>query len=95
MLASELTHALLFARSTYLLPVPSGGGAGFGDAHTEAIDAAVHVVLVQKEGVRFTLVTTRPSYQILKSTFKLLSFHAEKHIQVRLEKGIWVNAAWN
>ena len=49
----------------HLLSIPSGSRAHFGDAHAEAIDAAVLVVHVQVKSVWFALIATRSSHQIL------------------------------
>ena len=49
----------------YLLAVPGGRRARFGDAHTEAVDASVLVVGIQSESVGFALVTARTGDKIL------------------------------
>ena len=51
---------------TDLLSVPIGGGTAVRDAHAEAVDASVLVVLAQVEGAALTLVAASASDEFLR-----------------------------
>lgn len=63
------------AKATDLVSAPGGTGTLLGDAHTEALQTALWVVLHQVEGAALTLVTLRPHHVGLQHTENISHAH--------------------